>query len=105
VFGSSRQGKKNIDLFIAFRRGEGWSEPVYLGDTINSPTSDAEPRWGADHKTLYFSSERMAPMPTPIPSGDAVRALDDMNRWNNGLYNIWFLDLADVLRRQGLAAE
>lgn len=99
VFGSARQGKKNIDLFIAYRHGVEWSEPVYLGDTINSPTSDAEPRWGADHRTLYFSSERVAPVPTPIPRGDAVRTLEDLNRWNNGLYNIWSVDLTDVLRR------
>jgi Tol biopolymer transport system component len=98
VFGSSRQGKKNIDLFIAYRLGEGWIEPVYLGDTINSPTSDAEPRWGADHRTLYFSSERQAPVHTPIPRGEAARALEDMN-WNNGLYNIWSVDLTDVLRK------
>jgi Tol biopolymer transport system component len=98
VFGSSRQRKKDIDLFIAFRRGDEWSEPIYLGDTLNSPTSDAEPRWDPDHRTLYFSSERLAPVPTPIPPGAAVRALDDLARWNNGQYNIWKVDLADTLK-------
>jgi Tol biopolymer transport system component len=98
VFGSSRQRNKDIDLFIVFRRGNDWGQPVYLGDTINSPTSDAEPRWGPDRRTLYFSSERLAPVPTPIPPGSAVRALDDLARWNNGLYNIWKVDLADTLK-------
>jgi Tol biopolymer transport system component len=98
VFGSGRHRKKDIDLFISFRRGEGWSEPVYLGDTINSPTSDAEPRWGTDHRTLYFSSERVAAVPSPIPPGAAARALDDLTRWNNGLYNIWSVDLGEMLR-------
>jgi Tol biopolymer transport system component len=98
VFGSGRQRNKDIDLFVAFRSGAGWSEPVYLGESINSPTSDAEPRWGADHRTLYFSSERIATVPTPIPPGTAGRALQDLGRWNNGQYNIWFVDLGRILR-------
>jgi hypothetical protein len=98
VFGSGRQRKKDIDLFIAFRKGEGWSEPVYLGDTINSPTSDAEPRWDRDLHTVYFSSERLEPVPTPIPPGAATTALRDLSGWNNGQYNIWFVDLGEILR-------
>ena len=57
--------RKDIDLFIAFRRREGWSEPTYLGDQINGPTSDAEPRLAPDHHTLYFSSERLSPVSQP----------------------------------------
>lgn len=99
VFGSGRRLMKDIDLFIAFRQGSGWSEPVYLGEPINSSTSDAEPRWGADHRTLYFSSERVVPVETPIPPGNAPGALSDLNRWNNGQYNIWTVDLGDLLRK------
>jgi hypothetical protein len=98
VFGSGRRLMKDIDLFIAFRRGDGWGEPVWLGEPINGPTSDAEPRWGADQRTLYFSSERVALVETPIPPGGAARALSDLDRWNNGLYNIWTVDLGYVLR-------
>jgi Tol biopolymer transport system component len=98
VFGSSRQRGKDIDLFIVHRSGDRWGDPVYLGDTINSPTSDAEPRWGSDHRTLYFSSERLAPVPTPIPAGTAAQVLDDMETWNNGEYNIWRVDMADRVR-------
>lgn len=97
VFGSGRHAKKDIDLFIAFRRGDGWSEPTYLGDQINSPTSDAEPRLGPDHHTLYFSSERLAPVPQPIAPGGADRVLRDMTTWNNGQYNIWRVDLTPWL--------
>jgi Tol biopolymer transport system component len=96
VFGSSRHAKKDIDLFIVFRHGADWSEPIYLGDKVNSPTSDAEPRLGPDHHTLYFSSERLSPTPQPIPKGQSVRILREIT-WNNGLYNIWMIDLAPWL--------
>lgn len=98
VFGSGRQRRKDIDLFVAFRKDGGWSEPIYLGDTINGPTSDAEPRWDRDLHTLYFSSERLEPVPTPIPAGAAATALRDLSGWNNGQYNIWSVDLGEVLR-------
>ena len=100
VFGSGRHANKDIDLFIVFRRGEQWGEPIYLGDHINSPTSDAEPRLGPDHHTLYFSSERLSPIPQPIPAGEAAKILREMT-WNNGLYNIWTIDLAPWLAKGG----
>jgi WD40-like Beta Propeller Repeat len=96
VFASGRHAKKDMDLFIAFRHGDRWADPVYLGDKINSPTSDAEPRLGPDHHTLYFSSERLSPTPQPIPTGQSPRILREIN-WNNGLYNIWMIDLAPWL--------
>jgi hypothetical protein len=99
VFGSGRHANKDIDLFIAFRRGEEWGEPIYLGDEINGPTSDAEARLGADHHTLYFSSERLAPVAQPMPAGEARKILREMS-WNNGLYNIWMVELAPWLSQQ-----
>jgi WD40-like Beta Propeller Repeat len=96
VFGSGRHAKKDIDLFIVFRDNDVWGEPKYLGDKINSPTSDAEPRLGPDRHTLYFSSDRVSPTPQPIPPGDATKVLREMT-WNNGLYNIWSIDLSPWL--------
>jgi Tol biopolymer transport system component len=100
VFGSERHANKDIDLFLVFRRAGQWGEPIYLGDKINGPTSDAEPRLGPDRHTLYFSSERLARTPQPIPNGEAGRILREMN-WNNGLYNIWMVDLTPWLARGG----
>jgi Tol biopolymer transport system component len=99
VFGSSRHAKKDIDLFIAFRRGGRWGDPLYLGDKVNSPTSDAEPRLGPDNHTLYFSSERLAPTPQPIPEDQRAKILREI-AWNNGLYNIWMIDLAPWLTQR-----
>jgi Tol biopolymer transport system component len=99
VFGSGRHANKDIDLFITFRTKENWSNPVYLGDSINSPQSDAEPRLSPDNRTLYFSSDRVAPEPKPIPLEKSARVLREMMSWNNGLYNIWMVDLAQIIAK------
>jgi hypothetical protein len=99
VFGSGRHARKDIDLFITYRIGQSWSEPIYLGDAINSPQSDAEPRFSPDNQTLYFSSDRVVPVAKPIPADRGMDVLREMTTWNNGLYNIWMVDLAQVIAR------
>ncbi len=46
------------DLYISYREGEEWSEPVNMGRDINSVSWDSEPSISADGRTIYFSSER-----------------------------------------------
>ena len=60
LFQSNRPGGYGImDLYIAFRtRSGGWSEPVSLGEKINSPFSDWGPVVSPDGKYLFFSSFR-----------------------------------------------
>lgn len=61
VFGSGRHAHKDIDLFIAFRRGDRWSEPIYLGDRINGPTADADPVWGPISTRCIFPVSELLP--------------------------------------------
>ena len=97
VFGSGRVPKRSIDLFIAFRNADGWSDPQSLGDVVNSPGSDAEPRLSLDQRTLYFSSERVMPITFPRTHSQASADLARMQAWDNGNYNIWRLSLAPWL--------
>ncbi len=97
VFGSGRRANKDIDLFIAHRGPSGWMAPVYLGEPLNSRTSDAEPRLSPDGRVLYFSSERMAPVASPSDQADATKLVAEMSAWNNGLYNIWRADIRPLL--------
>ena len=97
VFGSGRHAGKDIDLFIAFQDSGVWSTPVYLGNTVNSAKSDAEPRLGSDHHTLYFSSDRTIGVSQPMNPAVADRTLSMMSLYNNGLYNIWFVDLGSLI--------
>ncbi len=102
MFGSARKSGRGIDLFIAFRDGGTWGEPVWLGDGINSPGSDAEPRLAAGQDTLYFSSERVMPVALPRSQAHAREDTARMLAWDNGNYNIWSTPLRpwlDAYRR------
>ena len=46
-----------FDLYISFRTKTGWSTPLNLGATINTPWCDRYPFLHPDGRTLYFSSE------------------------------------------------
>lgn len=46
----------NMDIYIAFLTDSGWSQPINLGPTINTPYSERSPYLHPDGKTLYFSS-------------------------------------------------
>lgn len=99
VFGSGRIPGRSIDLFVVFRDGNGWGAPIPLGDDVNSPGSDAEPRLAPDGQHLYFSSERTEPVVYPRTRQQAERDLARMNDWDNGNYNIWQVPLQPLLER------
>jgi len=93
VFGSGRKPKRSMDLFIVFKRNGAWGEPIWMGDIVNSPRSDAEPRLSPDLKTLYFSSERLVPIARPRSAAQARADLARLGAWDNGNYNIWSVPL------------
>jgi len=95
IFGSGRPpAAKSIDLFIVRRQGSGWGSPVHLGEELNTPGSDAEPRLSPDLKTLYFSSERTVPISYPRALDQARQDLERSQLWDNGQYNIWYVPVA-----------
>ena len=55
VYNGSQNG--NMDIYISFITPNGWSQPVNLGPTINTPFSERSAFLHPDGKTLYFSSE------------------------------------------------
>jgi len=99
VFGSGRIANRGIDLFIVFRDGQDWGEPIHLGDDINTSKSDAEPRLAADGQTLYFSSERVVPVQFPRTPEQAQADVARMQSWDNGNYNIWQVPLSRLMAR------
>ncbi len=57
IFSSNREGGfGGMDLYMAKQEGGIWSEPINLGDKINTPSNDVFPFLHAD-KTMYFSSD------------------------------------------------
>jgi outer membrane protein OmpA-like peptidoglycan-associated protein len=47
----------NMDVYVCFMTDSGWSNPVNLGDKINTPYSERSPYLHPDGKSLYFSSD------------------------------------------------
>lgn len=59
IFASRRSGGLGgLDLYVTTLRAEGWTEPVNLGDKINSPYDETTPFVAPDGHSLYFSSNR-----------------------------------------------
>jgi len=46
----------NLDIYVSLKTPTGWSAPINLGPTINTPYADRTPFLHPDGKTLYFSS-------------------------------------------------
>lgn len=56
-FTSNRPGGKgSYDLWVTMRRGEGWSDPVNLGDSVNTSGLEQSPFIHPDQRSLYFAS-------------------------------------------------
>ena len=47
----------NVDIYVCTKTEDGWSEPINLGPTINTPYCEYSPFLHPDGKTLYFSSD------------------------------------------------
>ncbi|OQX85426.1 hypothetical protein B6D60_07825 [candidate division KSB1 bacterium 4484_87] len=46
----------NSDIFVAFKTDSGWSEPINLGETINTVACERGPLFHPDGRTLFFCS-------------------------------------------------
>lgn len=53
-------GQGGNDIWFSRRVGTGWSEPMNLGETINTPFNEASPYVNRAGNTLYFASEGLA---------------------------------------------
>lgn len=47
----------NSDIYVVVLTDSGWSKPINLGPTINTPYAERTPFLHPDGKTLYFSSD------------------------------------------------
>ncbi len=53
-----RQSFGSCDLFVSYKIGNEWIEPINLGNKVNSPFWESQPALTADGRTLYFVSDR-----------------------------------------------
>lgn len=71
-------GHGSCDLYISHKIGNEWSQPVNLGQQVNSREWESQPSLSADGHTLYFASDRKGGM----GKRDIwVTHLDDKKQW------------------------
>jgi Tol biopolymer transport system component len=58
----TNDGRADLDIWMVEKRAGGWSDPVHLGDEVNSGSDELYPSASADG-TLYFASGPIAPAP------------------------------------------
>ena len=100
VFASNRPGTiGSADLFIVFHPTDGtWTEPQSLGTGVNSEGLENAPVLGPDGHTLYYSSVRaVTARRFPKPREDASMVSARLRSPDNGLRNLWFVDLSSWL--------
>ena len=57
IFASNRPGSKGgMDLFVSMKKSEAWSDPVNLGDAVNSTFNELYPYLDSENN-LFFSSD------------------------------------------------
>lgn len=49
----------SCDIYFSQRLEEGWTNPVNLGTSLNSPYWESQPSFSSDGQTLYFVSNRI----------------------------------------------
>ena len=74
------------DIYIAWRRGNGWSAAENLGANVNNGDGNSSPYVARDGKTLYYSSNRIKGFYKRDPQHHALNA-DELNKENEGPFN------------------
>lgn len=99
IFASTgRNGFGGSDLWVSFNSSNGWSEPVNLGDQINTPGREGAPGLSRDNRTLYFSAFREnISRPSTLQKPDVKPIHNVFNSVKNGLPNIYQIDISGLL--------
>lgn len=82
---TSCDGRESIggcDLYITYKKGDNWTEPINMGLSVNSKFWDSQPSLSADGSILFFSSER----PNGIGKKDLwVSQKNKQNEWSTAI--------------------
>jgi hypothetical protein len=89
-------------LFIVFKKADGWGPvaPIrYAGDANDGYSTDDEPHLSRDHRTVYFTSDRVIPVHFPLAPEQAQQNFKQLESsgWFTGYANVWSLSLAPWL--------
>ncbi|HZU27915.1 MAG TPA: hypothetical protein VFA04_20460 [Bryobacteraceae bacterium] len=83
------------DLYITYRRHNGWTQPRHLANGVNSFAEESFPSVSPDGRWLFFSSERSM-FEVPVPRLTWARLEREWPGIFNGRGNIYRIDMAQV---------
>jgi hypothetical protein len=89
-------------LFIVLRKSDVWGPVVpirYAGDANDGYSTDDEPHLSRDHRTVYFTSDRISLVHFPLTPEQAQRNFKrlESSGWFSDYVNVWSLSLAPWL--------
>jgi len=99
-------GPGDSDLFVSYpagpagpegHPGEAWSKPIPLGPEINTAAREYSPRLSPDGRYLFYSSEKGLPLEMRRQPWTYRELESALQRIDNGLGNIYQVDLAAAL--------
>lgn len=101
IFNSSaaRKGMGAGDLWVSFNENGKWTEPINLGNTINSAAGDGQPGLSQDGKKLYFTSIRSDNNDDNLPRSKVISQSEfdaELESIFNGYPNIWEVDISRI---------
>jgi len=71
------------DLYISQRSGDRWTEPVNLGEAVNSEQDDGYATFGPDGRSIFFSSNRPKPIAAVVESEKKKeKGVEDIPDWD-----------------------
>ncbi len=79
-------------MFIVRRTAGGWGsvQPIrYAGDDAGGRSTEQEPHLGADRTTIFFASDRAAPVTFPRSHAQAIADEQRLEAWDNSNLNVW----------------
>jgi Tol biopolymer transport system component len=95
---NNRKGYGGGDLWISFKKGETWSEPVNMGSKVNTKGNDGTPALSRDNKTLFFSSFREKIDKSSGQKGKKTtkEILDQLHSYKNGMRSLYEINISDL---------
>jgi Tol biopolymer transport system component len=83
-------------LFLVRNRNGQWSSPEPVRYAGDGSSEDNDPRLGRDLRTIYFSSDRSAPVHFPRTHQQAIEDTERLDQWDNSNANIWTIPLSPL---------
>lgn len=91
--GGRPAGQGGFDLYVSRQRDGKWTDPVNLGDKINSPANEYSPAISPDGKYFFWTSARgfgANPLEKRLNYGELMKKLESPG---NGLGDVYQIDL------------